>query len=57
VNADGTGTVADGGVMFVITRATLIDGAPRADEYSLIVRNAVPTNGAHFTGVVRRVSD
>lgn len=57
VNGDGVGTVADGGVMFVITRATVLDGVARADEYSFMVRNLVPANGAYFTGVVRRISD
>lgn len=58
VNADGTGTVADGGVMFVVTRATTgEDGSVLALEYHFMVRNLVPVNGAHFTGVVRRISD
>jgi hypothetical protein len=58
VNPDGTGTVADGGVMFVITRAVRRDdGSALALEYHFMVRNLVPTNGAHFTGIVRRISD
>jgi hypothetical protein len=57
VTADGTGTLADGGMLFVITRATVIAGIVRADEYSFMVRNVVPINGAHFTGVARRISD
>jgi len=57
VDGDGLGSVADGGVLFVITRATILDGVARADEYSFMVRNLVPANGAHFTGVVRRISD
>lgn len=57
VNGDGVGSVADGGVLLVITRATIVDGVARADEYSFMGRDLVPTNGAHFTGVVRRISD
>jgi hypothetical protein len=58
VNADGTGTVAGGGVMFVITRAVRRDdGQASALEYHFMVRNLVPANGAHFTGIVRRISD
>ena len=57
VNGDGVGSVADGGVLLVITRATIVDGVARADEYCFMGRNLVPANGAHFTGVVRRISD
>jgi hypothetical protein len=58
VNADGTGTVAGGGVLFVITRASQPASGPAlALEYHFMVRNPVPANGAHFTGVVRRISD
>ena len=57
VNADGTGWVADGGVMLVITQATAIGGIARADEYAFMTRALVPTNSAHFTGVVRRIAD
>jgi hypothetical protein len=58
VEPDGTGTVADGGVMFVITRAVRRDdGQALALEYHFMVRNLVPANGAHFTGIVRRISD
>jgi hypothetical protein len=58
VNADGTGTVADGGVTFVITRAVRRDdGSALALEYHFMVRDLVPANGAHFTGIVRRISD
>ena len=58
VNADGTGTVAGGGVIFVITRASQPASGPAlALEYHFMVRNPVPANGAHFTGVVRRISD
>lgn len=58
VNTDGTGTVADGNVLFVVTRATAREGEPAlAEEYGFMLRNLVPTNGAHFTGVVRRITD
>ncbi|MFZ0256494.1 MAG: hypothetical protein WAN46_12830 [Gammaproteobacteria bacterium] len=57
VDVDGTGTVAGGGVLLVITRATIVDGVARSDEYSFMARSIVPTNGAYFTGVVRRISD
>ncbi len=57
VNADGTGTVADGGVLFVITKATRRDdGTALAEEYGFMLRDLVPANGAYFTGIVRRIS-
>jgi hypothetical protein len=57
VNPDGTGSVADGGVLLVITQATVIGGIARADEYAFMTQALVPTNGAHFTGVVRRIAE
>jgi hypothetical protein len=57
VNADGTGSVAGGGVLFVVTRASPVGGMVRADEYAFMVRTLVPANGAHFTGVVKRIAD
>jgi len=57
VNADGTGFVADGGVVFVITRAEIVDGIKIAHEYAFIVRELIPTTGNLFTGVTRRLSD
>ena len=57
VNAVGTGWVADCGVVLVITQATVIGGIARADEYAFMTQALVPTNGAHFTGVVRRIAD
>jgi len=57
VKPDGTGTLAGGGVLFVITRVSMADGEARAEAYSLLVREPVPTNGAFFTGTVRRISD
>ena len=40
VHADGTGVVAGGGVVFVITRATLKDGVPIAEEYAFFVEKS-----------------
>ncbi len=57
VHADGSGEVAEGGVLFMITRATLKDGLARAEEYAFFVRNLVPTAGVLFTGTARRVAD
>jgi hypothetical protein len=57
VNPDGTGSVAGGSVLLVITRATVIGEIARADEYAFMTKALVPTNGAHFTGVVRRIAD
>lgn len=58
VNHDGTGTVADGNVLFVVTRASAQEGAPAlVEEYCFMLRSLVPMNGAHFTGVVRRIAD
>jgi hypothetical protein len=57
VNPDGTGTVAGGGVVFVITRARLTDGVALAEEYAFVVRDPVPATGILFTGVTTRLSD
>ena len=57
VHADGTGVVADGGVVFVITRATLNDGVAIAEEYAFFVRDLMPTTGGLFTGITKRLSD
>lgn len=57
VNANGTDTVANGGVLFVITRAEVVDGVRRALEYAFIVRDPVPATGSQFTGVTKRRSD
>jgi hypothetical protein len=57
VEPDGSGTVAGGGVMFVITRARVDGDVALALEYSFLVRDTVPVNGAHFTGSVRRISE
>lgn len=57
VNPNGTGTVASGGVVFVITKAEVVGGIKRAIEYAFIVSNLVPTTGIHFTGTAKRRSD
>lgn len=57
VNPDGSGTVAGGGVLLVITRARLLDDQLVADEYSFMVRDLAPANGALFTGTVKRLAD
>ncbi len=57
VHADGTGTVAGGGVVFVITRANIIDGIAIAEEYAFFVRDLVSATGILFTGITRRLSD
>lgn len=57
VNANGTGTIAGGGVVFVITRAEVVNGIKRALEYAFIVRDLVPATGIHFTGITKRRSD
>src|SRR5512144_236289 len=57
VAPDGTGTVAGGGLLFVITRASGEDGLALAEEYAFFVRELVPTIGGLVTGITRRVSD
>jgi len=57
VDEDGTGALAEGGLLLLITRASASEGKGQAEEYRFMVRDPVPTNGAHFTGVVRRISD
>ena len=57
VNSDGTGTVAGGAVMFAITRARMAGGQVIAEEYSFVVRDLVPANGAQVTGTVKRLAD
>lgn len=57
VHADGTGVVAGGGVVFVITRATLNHGMPIAEEYAFFVRDLMPATGGLFTGITKRLSD
>jgi hypothetical protein len=57
VDADGTGTVASGGVVIAITRAKLTEGIAIAEEYAFFVRDLVPATGALFTGTTKRLSD
>ena len=57
VNPNGTGTVANGGVVFVITKAEVVGDVKLALEYAFIVRDVMPTTGSHFTGVTKRRSD
>lgn len=57
VNPNGTGTVAGGGVVFVITKAEVVNGIKRALEYAFIVANLVPATGSHFTGISKRRSN
>lgn len=57
VHADGTGVVAGGGVVFVITRATLNHGVAIAEEYAFFVRDLMPATGGLFTGITKRLSD
>jgi hypothetical protein len=57
VHADGTGVVAEGGVVFVITRAKLTDGVAIAEEYAFFVRDLVPATGGLFTGITKRLSE
>jgi hypothetical protein len=57
VHADGTGEVAGGGVLFVITRATLSDGPAIAEEYAFFLRDLIPTTGVLFTGIAKRLGD
>jgi hypothetical protein len=57
VAPDGTGTVASGGLLFVITRARAEGGLALAEEYSFFLRELVPTIGALVTGITRRVSN
>lgn len=57
INPDGTGTVAGGGVVFVVTKARRIDNLLIAEEYAFFVRELAPPNGVFFTGITRRRSD
>lgn len=58
VAPDGTGTVAGGGLLFVITRARAGDGGlALAEEYAFFLRELVPTIGTLVAGTTRRVSD
>lgn len=57
INPDGTGTVAGGGVVFVITQARRVDNLLIAEEYAFFVTELAPPTGVFFTGITRRRSD
>ncbi len=57
LEADGIGTVAGGGVHFVVTHATVKDSLTRVEAYAFVVQGLVPATGALFTGTVQRVGD
>ena len=57
VHADGTGVIADGGAVFVITRAKLNEGAAIAEEYAFFLRDLIPATGVLFIGTTKRLSD
>jgi hypothetical protein len=57
VDDDGTGALAEGRLLLLITRVSISEGKGRAEEYRFMVRDPAPMTGAHFTGVVRRISD
>jgi hypothetical protein len=57
LDADGFGTVAGGGVRFVVTHATVDGGSTRVQAYAFVVQGLVPATGALFTGTVQRVGD
>ncbi|QSQ22887.1 hypothetical protein JY651_48660 [Pyxidicoccus parkwayensis] len=57
VEADGRGTVAGGGVLFVITRAEVVDGVRRALEYAFIAPGEAQASSAWATGLIVRRSD
>lgn len=56
VHADGSGEVAEGGVLFMITRATPTNGLAVAEEYAFFVRDLIPSTGILFTGTAKRVA-
>lgn len=56
MSAEGTGTVAGGEVLNIITRARVSDGVALAEEYFFMMKNVAPS-GAHFSGIMRRISD
>lgn len=49
--------MAGWGVLFMITRARPAGDHSVAEEYSFLVPDLTPTNGAQFTGTVKRVAD
>ena len=57
LEADGFGSVGDGGVRILVTHAMVKDDITRVEAYAFIVQSLVPATGALFTGTVRRVGD
>ena len=60
VNADGTGTATPPGesdIVFVITRAEVVDGVKLGTEVFFIVRELNPSTGNLLTGMITRLSD
>jgi hypothetical protein len=57
LDEDGTGILAEGRLLLLVTRVSISGGKARAEESRFMVRDPVSINGAHFTGVVRRISD
>jgi hypothetical protein len=60
VNADGTGTATPPGesdIVFVITKAAVVDGVKLGTEVFFIVRELNPSTGNLLTGVITRLSD
>lgn len=60
VNADGTGTATPPGesdIVFVITKADVVEGVKIAKEVFFIVREINPATGDLLTGVITRLSD
>jgi hypothetical protein len=60
VNADGTGTATPPGesdIVFVITKADVVEGVKLGQEVFFIVREINPVTGNLLTGVITRLSD
>jgi len=57
VAADGTGTLAGGGLLFLVTRIRNEVEIALAEEYVFFVHELVPTIGSLITGVTCRVCD
>jgi hypothetical protein len=60
VNADGTGTATPPGesdIVFVITRAEVVDGVKLGTDVFFIVRELNASTGNLLTGMITRLSD
>lgn len=60
VNSDGTGTATPPGesdIVFVITKADVVDGVKLGKEVFFIVREVNPSTGDLLTGVITRLMD